>query len=248
MLSFPLSMLGRAAALVLLLAGLRSCVVYEYEHEFWLEVDGSGTVFVTGTPALWAAFKGLEGPDADTSALRQAARALFERSGLRVRKVNVTRRGGRSYLFVAAEFDDVNRLPGTPAFPDLQIRLAPAGADRLRLEGAWRPPRSSPDARPEGLIAVRFHLPSKVFAHDNAFAGVERGNIVGWRLDLARGLGGEPLVFGAVMGDRSILFSTVAVFAAAIAAGLGIVALAVYWLLRTGRRRAHAVVVADRPR
>ncbi|HVR71464.1 MAG TPA: hypothetical protein VMT87_11530 [Vicinamibacteria bacterium] len=245
MLSFPLSMLGRAAALVLLAAGLRSCVAYEYEHEFWLEVDGSGTVFVTGRPEHWATFKGLPRPDADPGALRETARDLFERSGLRVRKVTVTRRDGRPYLFVAADFDDVNRLPGTPAFPDLQIRLAPAGSERLRLEGAWRPPSTSGAARSEGLMAVRFHLPSKVFAHDHAFAGVERGNIVAWRQDLAQGLAGHPLPFGAVMGDRSILNTTVTVFAAAIAGGLGIVARAVYGLLRTGRRRAQAVVVAD---
>ena len=49
-------------------------------------MDGSGTVNVTGRPALWAAFKGLRtrGRPQGT-ATREAARALFERSGLRVR-------------------------------------------------------------------------------------------------------------------------------------------------------------------
>ena len=207
-------MLGRLAVLILLAAGLRGCLAYEYEHEFWLEVDGSGTVFVTGQPALWTAFKGLPGPEAEADALREAARALFERSGLRVRKVTVTRREGRRYLFVAADFDDVNRLPGTPAFPDLELRFVPEG-DNLRLTGAWRPPGARAAGGAEGLMAVRFHLPSKIFAHHNATDGVERGNIVGWRQDLARGLAGQPLEFGAVIARRSILFSTVSVFAAA---------------------------------
>jgi hypothetical protein len=240
-------MLGRLAVFLLLAAGLRSCVAYEYEHEFWLEVDGSGTVFVTGQLALWGAFKGLPRPESEASVLRQAARDLFERSGLRVRRVTVTRREGREYLFVAADFDDVNRLPGTPAFPDLHLRLVPDGAERLRLEGSWQPPHPAAAAPGEGLMAVRFHLPSKIFSHHNAVDGVERGNIVGWRQDLARGLAGQPLEFGAVMGERSILFSTVSVFAAAIAAGLGLLALAVHAVRRAGRRRAGADLVAERP-
>ena len=237
-------MLARLCALALLLAGFRSCVVYEYEHEFWLEVDGSGTVFVTGRPDLWGAFKGFDRPGADDDALKQGARELFERSGLRARKVNVTRRGGRPYLFVAAEFDDVNRLGGTPAFPDLQIALTPEG-ERLRLHGSWRPSRPA-HAVADGLLAVRFHLPSRIFWHQNAHDGVERGNIVAWREDVALGLQGRPLEFAVLMDQRSILLSTVSLFAAAIAGGLALIAGAVYWVMRTGRRRTPAVPVADR--
>src|SRR5918996_5004466 len=101
------SMLGRVAAAVLLAALFRGCVHYEYEHEFWLKVDGSGTVRVTGQPRLWAAFKGVKRPEADAAALRQAARELFERSGLRVRRVALTRRDGQRYLSVVADFPDV---------------------------------------------------------------------------------------------------------------------------------------------
>ena len=54
-------------------------------------------------------------------------------------------------------------------------------------------------------MAVRFHLPSKVYEHKNAVEGVERGNIVGWRQDVAQGLAGRPLELGAVIGPRSIL-------------------------------------------
>src|SRR5262245_54470522 len=98
-------------ALLLLAAGMRACLTYEYEHEFWLGVDGSGTVNVTGRPALWAAFKGLPDPrSADPAALRESARVLFEKAGLRVRRVTLTRRGGHPYLFVSADFPDVNAL------------------------------------------------------------------------------------------------------------------------------------------
>jgi hypothetical protein len=231
-------------AALLLALSLRGCITYEYEHEFWLDVDGSGTVYVTGRPALWAAFKGIPAADDQPDASRRAARELFEKSGLRVRRVTWTRREGRPYLFVSANFDDVNRLSGTPAFPDLQIGLGRSG-DRLPLEGAWHRPAGLPSPAPgdrAGLMAVRFHLPSKVYEHRNAVEGVERGNIVAWRQEVASGLNGQALDFGAVIDRRSILLSTVGIFAGAIALGLSIVALLIYLAFRKGRaaRRAAA--------
>jgi hypothetical protein len=224
---------------LLLLAGLQGCIVYEYEHEFWLRVDGTGSVYVTGRPELWTTFKGLDraaGPEG--TAIKEAARALFERSGLRVKRVTLTRRGGRPYLFVSADFDDVNRLSGTPAFPDLKVGLRPSG-EKLILEGTWSAAEGRASVAPEGregLMAVRFHLPSKVYSHKNAFGGVERGNIVGWRQEVAAALEGRPLDFGAEISRRSILFSTVTLFAAAIVGGLGLLAAALYVMFRKGRR------------
>ena len=230
-------MWARLASAVLLAAGLRGCVAYEFDHEFWLKVDGSGSVYVTGRPELWRAFKGLQTQGDDADALRQAARDLFERSGLRVRKVTITHRRGRAYLFLSANFDDVNALAGTPAFPDLQIGLRPRDG-HLRLEGRWSRPPTPPGPPVDGfgLMAVRFHLPSKVYGHDNAAGGVERGNIVGWRQDVARALAGDALAFGATIDSRSILWSTVGLFAAAIATGVGIIAVALFVVFRRGRR------------
>jgi hypothetical protein len=228
------------AALLLLLAGARGCQTYEFEHEFWLRVDGSGSVRVTGRPALWAAFKDMAHVDADAASLIQATRLLFEASGLEVRSVTVTHRKGQPYLFVAADFPDVNRLWGTPAFPDLRVDFTKEG-DRLRLKGYWVRPLDSPDIgrdHREGLAAVRFHLPSKVYEHSNASDGVERGNIVSWRQTSAEALEQRPLQFGALMDSRSILWSTVGLFAAAIAAALVMLAGALWFVFRKGRRAA----------
>lgn len=231
-------MLRHLLVLLFLSATARGCVVYEYEHEIWLRVDGSGTINVTGRPGLWTSFKGLSLPqDVESGAAREAARALFERSGLRVQSVTLTHRAGQPYLFVSAAFDDVNRLAGTPAFPDLQLSLKPEG-ERLRLEGAWSRPAGTADAgEPEGLMAVRLHLPSKVYTHKNAFAGVERGNIVGWRQDVSQALAGRALEIGALIDRRSILGSTVTLFASAILLALGLLALGFYLTLRRGRRQ-----------
>ena len=223
----------------MLAAGTSGCLTYEYEHEFWLRVDGSGAVNVTGRPALWTAFKGLgESRDPDQTATRETVRALFERSGLRVKRVTLTRRGGRPYLFISAEFDDVNKLGGTPAFPDLSLGLR-RDSDRLVLEGTWSRPAQAPDIGKrdgDGLMAVRFHLPSKVYGHKNAADGVERGNIVGWRQDVGHALTGGRLDFGAEMNPRSILLSTVMLFASAILLAVTILALGLYALVRRGRK------------
>ncbi len=226
------------ALLVLLLAG-RGCVSYEFDHEFWVRVDGSGTVNVTGRPELWSAFKGLESSgDLEAPAIREAARELFERSGLRVRRVTLTWRRGRPYLFVSADFDDLNALSSTPAFPDLSIGLHDEG-DRLRLEGTWARPEGTSAGAPQpedGLIAVRFHLPSKVYGHKNAFDGVERGNIVSWRQEVRDALSGGRLEVGASMDRRSILGSMLILFATMIALAITILAGALLMVRRRGRR------------
>jgi len=232
-------MIPRLAAGLLLLMASAGCLTYEYEHEFWLEVDGSGTVNVTGRPGLWTAFKGLgDAENPDGTATEEAARELLERSGLRVEQVRITRRGGQAYLFASAEFDDVNTLSFSPAFPDLRVAFWDDGR-RLRLEGGWQRPLDAPDIGNrdrEGLMAVRFHLPSRIYGHRNAAEGVERGNILGWRQEVSAALDGRRLDLGAVMDQRSILFSTVRLFAGAVLLAVLLLALGLWAVARRGRR------------
>jgi hypothetical protein len=232
-------MLPRFAALLLAATALRACTSYEYEHEIWLRVDGSGSVNVTGRPALWTAFKSLPlDPDGDPEVLKRVARELFERSGLQVKRVTLTTRRGRRYLFVSADFRDVNRISYTPAFPDLRVGLR-REAGRLQLDGSWqRPIEALPGGEQEkdGLMAVRFHLPSRVYGHRRAVFGVERGNILGWRQETATALDGGRLEFGAEMDERSILFSTVMLFVGAVVLAVLLLALGLWAVVRRGRR------------
>lgn len=227
-------MLPRGLVVLLLASPLTGCLAYEFDQELWLRVDGSGTVNVTGRPELWSAFKDAGAPDSLTP---EALRSLFERSGLRVREATRTRRDGRPYLFVSADFDDVNRLGGSPAFPDLVIGLRREG-EELVLEGRWAAvaTRDPPEARPDELVAIRFHLPARIHSHRNAADGVERGNIVSWRQSLGAALAGEPLEFGARMEDTSILRTTLLVFLGAGAVGLGLVGVGLWLFWRRGRR------------
>ena len=86
-------------------------------------------------------------------------------------------------------------------------------------------------------MAVRFHLPSRIYAHKNAPVGVERGNIVGWWQGVGEALQGRSLAFGATLDSHSILGSTVALFAAAIVAAVVLLAAAFALVVRRGRRR-----------
>ena len=212
-------------------------MAYEFEHEFWLKTDGSGSFVVTAPPWVWNAVKNVGDPkNPDATVNEQTVAALFQTpaiSNLRVRKVT---REGRPYITVAADFTDLNALPGTSAFPDLEIALRPEG-EKLRLAGVWRRPASSGSAQGDdaGLMAVRFHLPSEIFEHKNAFGGVERGNILSWRQDLRRGLGGSSLDFGATMGSTSVLSATLGLFGLAILTGLAVMGAALYFFARRVR-------------
>jgi hypothetical protein len=232
-------MLKRVAAALLAATALRGCASYEYEHEIWLQVDGSGTVNVTGRPALWTAFKSLPlDPQGEPEALKRAARELFERSGLAVKRVTLTTKHGQRYLFVSADFRDVNRISYTAAFPDLRVGVRREGG-RLLLDGSWQRPLDALAAGErdrDGEMAVRFHLPRKVYGHRNARDGVERGNILGWRQDSAAALDGGRLEFGAEMDERSILSSTVMLFAGAVVLAVLLLATALWAVVRRGRR------------
>ena len=160
----------RLAVALLAAVALRGCLTYEYEHEIWLQVDGSGTVNVTGRPGaldrLQEPAPRRERPRRDEEGGARALRAV----GARVKRVTVTTRGGRPYLFVSADFKDVNRISYTPAFPDLRVGLRHEGG-RLLLDGSWqRPIEALPGGERDrdGLMAVRFHLPSKVYGHRRA--------------------------------------------------------------------------------
>jgi hypothetical protein len=212
-------------------------VAYEFEHEFWLRTDGSGSFVITAPPWVWNAVKNVGDPaNLDATVNERTVAALFEAapiSNTRVRKVT---RDGQAFITVAADFSDLNALAGSRAFPDLEIALRRQG-ERLRLAGVWRRPATGGAAQgnDSGLMAVRFHLPSEIFDHRNAFEGVERGNILSWRQELRGGLSGSPIEFGATMGTTSVLSATLGLFVLAILTGLALMGAVLYSFVRRGR-------------
>lgn len=231
----------RLLSILVLAASLQGCVAYEFEHEFWLKTDGSGSFVITAPPWIWNAVKNVgDAGKLDATVNEETVAALFRSIPVRNARVRKVTRDGRPYITVSADFDDVNALSGTAAFADLDVALRREG-ERLRLAGAWRRPLASGAAKGDdaGLMAVRFHLPSEIYEHRNAFEGVERGNILSWRQDLRQGLTGAPLEFGATMGSTSVLSATLGLFGLAILTGLAVIGAALFVFTRRGRA-AHA--------
>lgn len=227
----------RFLSILILAASLRGCITYEFEHEFWVNTDGSGSLVVTAPPWLWNAMKNVgDARNIDATVTPEAVGALFDSPALQKVRSKLVTRAGRPYITVSASFTDINALVGVRAFPDLVIALRREG-ERLRLFGVWRRPQSAGTGQGDdsGLMAVRFHLPSEIYDHRNATAGVERGNILSWRQDLKGGLAGAPIDFGATIGTRSVLRATLGLFGMAVAAGLAIIAIVLWFFARSGR-------------
>ena len=125
----------RYLSFVLLAASLRSCVVYEFDHEFWLNTDGSGSFVVTAPPWVWNAAKNVgDGRNVDSTVTNASVGALFQDPIFLKPRVKTVIRSGAPYITVSADFTDINALVGTRAFPDLVVALRREGT-RLRLFG-----------------------------------------------------------------------------------------------------------------
>ncbi len=229
----------RLFSIFVLAASLGGCATYEFEHEFWVKVDGSGSFAVTAPPWVWNAVKNVGDPrNLETTVNEQTITALFQDPAIQSLRVRTSTRSGRTHITATADFFDINRLLGTRAFPDLVVSLRPEG-QRLRLFGVWRRPPASGNAQGDasGLMAVRFHLPSEIFEHRNATAGVERGNILSWTQPLSLGLSGVPIDFAATLGTTSVLRATLGLFLLALITALGLIAALLYFFFRKGRGR-----------
>jgi hypothetical protein len=214
---------------------------YEYEEEVFLSLDGSATLYVNAAVPALVSLRGMALPvDASARLDRQVVRDLFESPVAHVASVTTSRREGRRYVHLRLNVPDIKRL-GEAApfawssyayrehdglFEYAQTMTAAAG-------------RSVPDVGWDGseLIAVRLHLPSKVTFHNSPSKTIERGNIIVWEQLLTERQKGTPLEVVARMETQSILFRTLALFAA-----MGVLVIltfiGVIWFVKTRKPQA----------
>ena len=68
----------RLLSILVLAASLQGCVAYEFEHEFWLKTDGSGSFVITAPPWIWNAVKNVgDAGKLDATVNEETVAALF---------------------------------------------------------------------------------------------------------------------------------------------------------------------------
>jgi hypothetical protein len=220
---------------------------YEYEEDVTLSLDGSAVVTINSSIPALVALHGVKLPvNSRTRIDRDVVRALFASPVYDVTRVSRTwRRRGRRFIQVRVEVPDIRRLSEAPAFAWAQYELSSKDSSTVfkqRVAGGKR--NAVPEAKWDGseMVAFKLHLPSRIFHHnvrdiETKLTGeVERGNIVRWEQRLTDRLAGVPVEMEVRMDSESILNRTLWLFAGAFASAMFVLAAAIWWVVRHGRR------------
>jgi hypothetical protein len=212
----------------------------EYEETLALAPDGSAVVDVN---ASLVALVVLRGAPIDPAAPVDIAevRAFYESPGVTVTDVEPFARDGRLFVRVEVEADDVMALSRSPGLAWSLYRLE-TGDDTLTFRQiVGRPP---PDAAAAATtagwaggerVAFRLRAPGEVREH-NAPDGVERGNFVVWEQPMPVRVRGGMVDLRVTMDDDPILEQALTLFGVTILVAALAFALAIWWLVRRGRR------------
>lgn len=255
-----MSFRARAAALAAVLitsAALAGCSTnifgkqYEYEEDVTLSLDGSATIVInTSIPAL-VALRGLDVVDAASGRPdRDKIRAAYQSNVSRVTRVSrFWSRGGRRFVQVRVETDDIRKLPQAAPFAWSTYELAPKDTQVIFRQVVGRSTFRSgtlPNVGWKGteIVGFRLHLPSKILDHNSRSLEkdepeeVRRGNILGWEQQLSDRLDGRPIQIYVAMDSQSILYRTLWLFAGAFAAAVTLIGLLIWWTVRKGAKQS----------
>ncbi len=214
---------------------------YEYEEDIYLSLDGTATVYVNSSvPALNA----LRGTSLDTSPTarldRAAVRKFYSTPVTHVGQVSQSRRGGRRFLHVRIDVDDIRRLGATAPFQWSRYDFRRQGEGYVYQQtvgAAIRKDVGNVGWNGNEKVAFRLHLPSKITYHNAGVQNFKRGNILVWEQKLSDRLLGTPLVLDARMQTQSILYRTLLLFGATFMAVAVTFAVVIVVVLRGGAKR-----------
>jgi hypothetical protein len=239
------------AAVLLLLVSSAACQTpfgrqYEYEEQLYLSVDGSADVTVNASiPALVT----LRGLPVDAAMDREAVARVVEQAGCVDPRVGRpwTRRG-RRFVQIRLATDDVRDfarcgLLGWSSYTFTPDDETISYAQELGKAAGVDPGPVNWDG--SEIVGFKVHLPSRILYHnvkrleDGANGSPERGNILTWEQYLAARRQGQPLRMEVRMAADSILFHALRLFVGALAAAIAVLAGAVWFVIRRGRRRVQ---------
>jgi hypothetical protein len=205
------------AVLVSIACGSVIARKYEYEEEIFLSLDGSATVYVNASVPALVALRGVSLPlDPSARLDRAVVRDIYETPVSRVASVTTSRREGRRYVHLRIEVDDIRRLGDAAPFAWSTYRYLEGDTFEFaqQMHAAAAKDVGNVGWGGDELIGVRLHLPSKITDHNAPSRSIERGNILVWEQLLRERIKGTPLDVQARMEKQSILFRTLALFAA----------------------------------
>jgi hypothetical protein len=226
---------------------------YEYEEDLYLSTDGSAELIVNASvPALVA----LRGLNLDTDPAKQVdrdqIRAAYESPVADVARVSRPwRRDGRRFVQVRLKVHDIRTLSTAAPFAWSQYALQEETETRLFRQSVG-PSALKPGSlqnygwKGQELVAFRVHMPSRILEHNardiesNEGSAVQRGNILAWEQLLTDRLDGRPVSIEVRMDRKSILYTTLWLFAGAFAAAVLLLCAIVWLTIRKGAREAAA--------
>lgn len=229
------------AALSMLLAWSFACRAlvprhYEYDEQVDLSLDGSATVFISGSVPALIALRGIPLDPSPSAAIgRETVRKFYESNGVTLAQMTTSRRDGRRFLHMRLNVTDLRKLHETGAFAWETFSLSKAGD-----EDVYKQTVGAPAGRDVGnvgwngseVVAFRLHLPARIRYHNAPSRRVERGNILEWEQPLADRLKGEPVVIEARMDQQSILYSTLLLFGSMAALVAVTFAAILWWVMK----------------
>ncbi len=216
------------------LLGAFGCTHYEYEEEAFLDVDGSGTIRVSGSREILEALNGNELSSAEALA------PLVTGENVSLVSTRETVRAHRRFFHVEGRFRNWNDLCHRPWFRDWRCGLRVEGDENVLLYSfPVLAERNPAPTNPDSVLAVRFHFSGTVRYH-NARGDVERGNIVSWKRSAPEYFSGAPLEVEARFDRESIFLATVRILLLAVVFVAATIAIGIYVMVRKGRKQLAA--------
>ena len=222
---------------------------YEYEEQVYLDVDGHALVVIDSSLAALVALRGaVIDPAIATAADRNAVRQMVTAAGCNVEDVSrFWTRHGRKFVQIEVSASHVKDLPACKLLAWSTYSLDSIENGGLRVQQHLGPPTPGAGAPTtwagNELVAFKFHLPSRVIWQnvkllDGTNGSTERGNILTWAQTLNDRLAGKPLDMRADMDGKSILHTTLWLFAGAFGAAVLVLITAIWLVIRKGRKVA----------
>ena len=221
----------RIVAFLLLLLLLTGCTDYAYEEEYFLRVNGSGELRISGSevvfPILHPQLKEIN---------RDTLREHFNTSSLKLLSIQDSTQRDERYYHLRGHFNSWKSLCEHGAFAARVCSLAKV-KDALTLQVIiWAVVAPMSEDISNRRLSFRFHIPSALLQH-NTTKGVQHGNILNWEQTLEEHQTNSPLSIEVKFDDQSVFGMALQMLGIAIVLVLITIGVSLVIIYRKGRKQ-----------